>query len=71
MFLFFSLIKIEGKNIHFKIKRHHVDFFIENKLFIEYHPPANYGRNKSETVKSYHAYKRQVLDENGYKSYPL
>lgn len=61
----------EGKNIHFKIKRSHVDFFIKNKVFVEFHPPMSYGRKKGETVKSYYKEKRKVLDENGYKDYPL
>lgn len=61
----------EGKNIHFKIKHYHVDFFIKNKVFVEYHPPADYGRTKGETIKSYYNYKRNVLDKNGYKDFPL
>lgn len=61
----------EGKNIHFRINRHHVDFFIQNTIFVEFHPPADYGRTKGETVKSYYDNKRKVLDENGYKDYPL
>lgn len=62
---------IEGKNVHFKISRHHVDFLVQNKVFVEFHPPMSYGRNKGETVKSYYEEKRKVLDQNGYKNYPL
>ncbi|MCK4589576.1 MAG: hypothetical protein KAT77_03975 [Nanoarchaeota archaeon] len=61
----------EGKNIHFRINRHHVDFFIKNKVFVEFHPPMTYGTRKGETVKSYYEEKRKVLDRNGYKKYPL
>ena len=61
----------EGKNIHFKINRCHVDFFIKNSVFVEFHPPLQYGRKKGETVKSYYQEKRKILDENGYKDYPL
>lgn len=61
----------EGENIHFKIGKYHVDFFINNQIFVEFHPPADYGRTKGETVKSYYLYKRNILDRNGYKNYPL
>jgi len=61
----------EGKNVHLKINRHHVDFFIQNKVFVEFHPPLKYGRKRGETLKSYYEEKRRVLDENGYKNYPL
>lgn len=61
----------EGKNIHYKIGKYHVDFFLNNQIFVEFHPPADYGRTKGETVKSYYLYKRNVLDRNGYKNYPL
>ena len=61
----------EGKNVHFQINRCHVDFFIKNKIFVEFHPPLQYGRKKGETLKTYHQEKRKILDENGYKDYPL
>lgn len=67
-----SLMKkpIEKKNIHFRIGRRHVDFFIENKIFVEYHPPRKFGK-KIETVRSYYNEKRKFLNENGYEDYPL
>lgn len=73
IFVQHNLIDIpkDGKNIHFRINKAHVDFFIQNKIFVEFHPPANYGRTKGETVESYYAYKRKILDDNGYKDYPL
>ncbi len=61
----------EGENIHFRIKRCHVDFFIKRKVFVEFHPPINYGQKKGETMKSYYAKKRTILDKNGYQEYPL
>ncbi len=61
----------DGKNIHFKVNRCHIDFFINNKVFVEYRPPAEYGGISGETVKSYYDYKRNVLDKNSYKYFPL
>ncbi len=61
---------VECKNIHFRIKRCHIDFFLKNKVFVEYHPPRKFGR-KIETLKSYYDERRKLLDENGYKNYPL
>ena len=62
---------VEGINVHFRINRHHVDFFIKNRLFVEYHPPMMYGRKKGETVEGYYKEKRKILDDNGFKDYPL
>lgn len=59
----------EGRNIHFKINRCHIDFFIKNKVFVEFHPPVKYRMN--ETLKSYYEKRRRLLDENGYRNYPL
>ncbi len=61
----------EGRNVHFRIKRYQFDFFINNMVFVEFHPPQNYDGIKVETVKSYSQERRKVLDENGYKNYPL
>ena len=47
------------------------DFFINNLVFVEFHPPQNYDGKKIETVKSYYQGRRKILDENGYKNYPL
>ena len=74
IFVDYKLIEkpVEGKNVHFKIgKRHHVDFFLNNKIFVEFHPPLKYGDRKGETLKSYYEGKRKVLDKNGYSCYPL
>lgn len=62
---------VEGKNIHFRINRSHVDFFIKKKVFVEFHPPRKYGREKGETVSSYYDKKRNILDKAGYDAYPL
>jgi len=62
---------IEGKNVHFRINKNHVDFFIQNSIFVEFHPPINYGRSKGETVKSYYEERRRILDGNGFENYPL
>ena len=61
---------IEGVNVHFRIKRCHVDFFLKKKVFVEYHPPRTFGK-KIETLKSYYSERRKLLDENGYGHYPL
>jgi len=61
---------IEKVNVHFKINKCHVDFFIQNKVFIEFHPTRKFGR-KIETKESYFLERRRLLDENGYKNHPL
>lgn len=61
----------EGENVHFRINRYHIDFFINDKVFIEFHPPLQYGRKKGETLETYFRDRRTVLDNNGYKNYPL
>ncbi len=61
---------VEKVNVHFRIGRCHIDFFIQNKLFIEYHPPRGFGR-KLETRSSYYLERRNLLDNNGFRNYPL
>lgn len=61
---------LEKENIHFRIGRFHIDFFIDKKLFIEFHPPRRFGR-KIETEESYYNERRKLLDQNGYKDYPF
>lgn len=61
---------IEEVNTHFRIGKCHIDFFIQNKLFIEFHPPRKFGRIV-ETSNSYYKERRKLLDENGFKNYPL
>lgn len=61
---------IENVNIHFRIGRCHIDFFIQNKLFLEFHPPRKFGRN-IETEEGYYQQRRKLLDLNGFESYPL
>jgi hypothetical protein len=61
---------IEKVNIHFRIRKSHIDFFIENQVFVEYHPPRKFGR-KIETSESYKNERRKLLDEHGFKDNPL
>ncbi|MFH0831298.1 MAG: hypothetical protein V1886_00305 [archaeon] len=62
---------IEKVNVHFRIGKCHVDFFIQNRIFVEFHPPLQYGRKKGETTEGYYKEKRRILDLSGYKEYPL
>ena len=62
---------IEGKNVHIKIGECEIDFLIQGKYFIEYHPPSKYGENKGETISTYYEKRRKHLDKNGYKDCPL
>jgi len=61
---------IENVNVHIRINRKHIDFFIQNKIFVEYHPTRTYGRNV-ETAEDYFKERRKILDDNGYNNYPL
>jgi len=61
---------IEKVNVHFRIGKCHIDFFIKNKVFIEFHPPRTFGKT-IETADSYFQKRRKLLDENGFKDYPL
>ena len=61
---------IEKINVHFRIGKCHIDFFIQNKLFIEFHPARKFGRT-IETEKSYYNERRKLLDKNGFEKYPL
>ncbi|MBU2476494.1 hypothetical protein KKG83_03415 [Candidatus Micrarchaeota archaeon] len=62
---------VEGENVHFKINRRDIDFFIQNKIFLEFHPPLKYGRNKGETKEEYYLKRREILDKNGYENFSL
>ncbi|PIN77159.1 hypothetical protein COV15_02935 [Candidatus Woesearchaeota archaeon CG10_big_fil_rev_8_21_14_0_10_34_12] len=61
---------IEKVNTHFRIGKCHIDFFIQNKIFLEFHPVRKFGR-KIETVDDYNNERRKLLDENGFKNHPL
>ena len=61
---------IEKVNVPFRIRRKHIDFFIQNILFVEYHPLIKFG-SKMETGNSYYKERRQLLDRNGFLGYPL
>jgi hypothetical protein len=63
-------VPIEGKNVQFRIQNYEIDFFLKGKVFVEFHPPINLG-NKAETEESYFKERRRILDENGFKKYPL
>jgi hypothetical protein len=61
---------IEKINIHFRVNKCHIDFFIQNKLFIEFHPPRKFGK-KIETEETYYNERRNLLNKNGFENYPL
>jgi len=61
----------EGKNVHFRVNTCHIDFFLQQKVFVEYHPPVRYGIKKNETIESYYEERRKLLDENGFNDYPI
>ncbi|MBT7241359.1 MAG: hypothetical protein HN878_02605 [Candidatus Diapherotrites archaeon] len=67
-----DLIKtpMPGKNIHFKIKNYEIDFFIDNKIFLEFHPPVFWGYKK-ETKESYCIERKKVVSESDYAKCPL
>ena len=73
IFVEHNLIRVpeEGKNVHYKINKCHIDFFLQNKIFVEFHPPIRYGKKKGETVSTYFHERRKILDKNGYENYPL
>lgn len=61
---------LEKINVHFIVGKCHIDFFIQNKLFLEYHPLRKFGRI-IDTEGSYFNERRKLLDENGFKNKPL
>ncbi len=61
---------LEKINVHFRIGRSHIDFFIQDKLFVEFHPPRKFGR-VIESEESYFKERRNLLDNNGFVNYPL
>ncbi len=63
-------IPIEGKNVQFRIQNYEIDFFLKEKVFLEFHPPISFG-DKIETEEIYFNKRRKILDENGFKDYPL
>jgi hypothetical protein len=63
-------VPTEGKNVQFRIRNYEIDFFLKNKVFLEFHPPINLGTRK-ETEKSYFKKRRKILDTNGFEEYPL
>ncbi len=62
---------IEKENVHFRIGKCHIDFFIKSKIFLEFHPPVRYGRKRDETKESYYIKRRELLDKNGFRECPL
>jgi len=65
----YNLLKkpIEGENVHIRVGRKEFDFLIKQKLFIEYHPFDSSGKS----TKEYFIERREVLNKNGFKKYPL
>lgn len=60
----------ENVNVHLRVGKCHVDFFIKNLVFVEFHPPRKFGR-KIETSENYYNERRKLLDDNGYNKNPL
>lgn len=56
---------IENKNCHIRVDVYEFDFLINN-IFIEYHPWS-----KELTHKQYYAFRRKILNENGFKNNKL
>jgi len=53
----------------FQIDTKEIDFFINKRLFWEHHPHIkNFHK---ETTEEYYLKRRRLLDENGYRDYPL
>lgn len=61
---------IEGKNVQFRIQNYQIDFFIKEKIFLEFHPPISFG-SRIETEEIYFNKRRKILDDNGFESYLL
>jgi hypothetical protein len=61
---------VEGKNVQFRIKNYQIDFFLFEKVFLEFHPSIKL-KGKNETEESYFDKRRKILDENGFRNYPL
>jgi len=56
---------IEGKNIHFKINNYEIDFFIQRKIFLEFHPAFSWGYKK-ETNESYRVERQNVINSSAF-----
>lgn len=63
-------VPTEGKNTQFRIQNYQIDFFIKEKIFLEFHPPIRYG-DEIETEETYFKKRRKILDENGFREFPL
>ncbi len=71
---FYKKMKLSKNQINheFRIKRCHIDFFPLRKFFHEHHPMidrSDYDRNNKP--RQYFLRRRKLLDENGYKGFPL
>lgn len=64
---------VEKENVHITLGRNDVDFFVDGKIFIEFHPCGVFGRNrlKNETYDSYVKERRMLLDKYGFPERPL
>ncbi len=61
---------MEGVNCHFDVGSIEVDFFVQGRLFLEYHPHHKLYK-PNETKDSYYTYRRKILDRNGFTEVPL
>jgi len=68
MLLKYKIIKkpVEGTNTHFKTGSKDIDFFPQQKLFIEFHP-----WDRKFNKQQYYDRRRKALDENGFEKIPL
>lgn len=68
MFVKYNIIDkpVEGVNVHFKSGRREIDFFPQQRIFIEFHP-----WDRKNTTEEYYEDRRKTLDENGFKHIPL
>lgn len=62
----YGFIPKEGINCHVRLDGGEIDFRLGD-IFIEYHPWDTAGRK----IEQYFLDRRKLLDENGYKNYPL
>jgi len=69
LLIYHKIIKnpVEGVNIHFQVDSIEIDFFPQQKIFIEYHPWDWNGR----TTEEYYQERRKILNENDFCEFPL
>lgn len=66
----FNIKLKEGVNFQKEVDYKSFDYFLFNYLFLEFHQVLKFFQ-PDETEKSYYKKRRNILNENGYKDYPL